>query len=352
MNKILRLGVIGANPARGWARDAHFPALANFSDVKISAVSARTLEIAEDAAAVFGAGLAFDDSIALTTSPEVDIVVVTVKVPEHRAVVLSALAAGKHVYCEWPLGRDLDEAREMAAAARTAGVRFAIGLQALASPAIRKAVELVRSGEIGQLQTLRVFSPTAGWGSAMPTFYAYLNDKRNGATLATIAGGHTLAAVTRLVGNYTELAAQSSTMFPAVRNMDTGKIIERSCADHVRISGRHDSGCSSEIEVIGGQAPGTLFKLELQASKGNISITGDEPGGFQAGKLQLHLNGEPVSTPGSFPVGLGGPPTNVAEVYWQFFSDIRSGGNSAPGIEDALNLTMLLDAIDQAAESN
>ena len=47
-------------------------------------------------------------------SPEVDLVVVTVKVPHHRELVPSALEAGKHVYCEWPLGNGLAEARKLA----------------------------------------------------------------------------------------------------------------------------------------------------------------------------------------------------------------------------------------------
>lgn len=47
-------------------------------------------------------------------SPEVDVVVVTVKVPRHSAIVREAIAAGKHVCCEWPLGNGLDEALELA----------------------------------------------------------------------------------------------------------------------------------------------------------------------------------------------------------------------------------------------
>src|SRR6516164_6889129 len=118
MTKPIRVGIVGANAQRAWAHDAHVPALAALPGFQLAAVSARTQELAEAARAAFGAGRAFGDSLALVRDPDIDLVAVTVKVPEHRAVVLAALAAGKHVYCEWPLGRDLAEAEEMAAAVR------------------------------------------------------------------------------------------------------------------------------------------------------------------------------------------------------------------------------------------
>jgi predicted dehydrogenase len=52
----------------------------------------------------------FPDHEELVMQPDIDVVAVTVKVPHHRELVSAALAAGKAVYCEWPLGRDLHEA--------------------------------------------------------------------------------------------------------------------------------------------------------------------------------------------------------------------------------------------------
>lgn len=58
----------------------------------------------------------------LVAFAEIDIVTVTITVPQHLAVVKAALAAGKHVYCEAPLGNGLAEAEEMAGLARKKGV--------------------------------------------------------------------------------------------------------------------------------------------------------------------------------------------------------------------------------------
>jgi len=59
----------------------------------------------------------------LARHPDVDLVTVTVKVPDHYRPVMAAIDASKHIYCEWPLGRNTGEAREMLDAAERKGVR-------------------------------------------------------------------------------------------------------------------------------------------------------------------------------------------------------------------------------------
>src|SRR6266851_2685269 len=74
-------------------------------------------ETAREAASKFGAAHAFTDARRLAEHPDVDLVVITVKVPFHLELAQAALAAGKHVYCEWPLARSTAEAQMLAASA-------------------------------------------------------------------------------------------------------------------------------------------------------------------------------------------------------------------------------------------
>lgn len=348
MSAPLRLGIAGANPERGWFRDAHFPALQCLPGLTVQAVSARSLEIADAAAAAFGATRAFDDSLALARDPAVDIVAVTVKVPEHRAIVLEALAAGKHVYCEWPLGRDLAEAEAMAETAKRAGVHVAIGLQGANSPAVRHAAKLVHSGAIGRPLSLRVVSSTAGWGTAAPPNYVYLQDKRNGATLATIAGGHTLAMVEAVVGAFETVSALNSILQDSVTIIGSGETVARTCADHMLIMGRHDSGCVSSVEIVGGAAIPLLF--ELRGSKGTLEINGHHPGGYQCGHLTVTTDPPGPPQPELAVTGLEGNPLNVAQLWAAFEQDIRTGTRTVPDFAAALRLSHLLEAIDRAAD--
>ena len=344
----LRVGLVGANPERGWARDAHLPALRALDGFIIQAVSARTQNIADAAKTSFGAVSAFADSLALARDPDVDIVSVCVKVPEHRAVVLAALAAGKHVYCEWPLGRDTAEAEEMAAAAKAAGVHVAIGLQGANAIGVRQAGKLVQGGAIGDPQSLNMISPTAGWGRVMPEVYAYLQDRSNGATLLSIAGGHSLAAIEMVIGAYTEITAIGSALCPLVEISGTGKTIERTGFDHVVIVGRHASGCVSTLEVVGGTSSVPL-SFALRGSTGTLTLSGGHAGGFQVGPLTVTT--EPPSAPQAAPIAVGpeGPALNLSAMYARLGDDIRSGTWTVPDFASAVHFHRLLDAIDTSA---
>src|SRR5438105_793346 len=120
--KKIRVGIIGANPDRGWAAQGHIPALKSLADdFEITALSTSRRESADAAAKLFGVPLAFDNHQDLVNSANVDVVAVTVKVPHHFELVSAALNAGKAVYCEWPLGNGLKEAEALAALAKKKG---------------------------------------------------------------------------------------------------------------------------------------------------------------------------------------------------------------------------------------
>jgi predicted dehydrogenase len=344
----LRLAIAGANAERGWARDAHIPALKAIAGIAIHAVSARTQGIADTAAATFGATKAYGDTLAMVRDAEVDVVAVLVKVPEHRTIVLAALEAGKHVYCEWPLGRNFAEAQEMAAAAAASGQHVAIGLQGANAVAVRHAAKLVRDGAIGRLLNLRVVSSTAGWATIAPPHYAYLQDRSNGATLATIAGGHTLAAVEKVVGRYGDVAARCSILNDTVEIAGTGERVERTCADHMLITGKHASGCVSTVEIVGGQP--IPLRFELRGTEGTLEITGHHPGGFQCGALRVHCSSSDQSQPESSVQGLNDAAINVGQMWSQFKSDIRTGSRTVPDFATALHLTKVLDAVEASSQ--
>src|SRR5258706_9261788 len=90
----IRVGIIGANPARGWAAQAHIPALKSLpDDFEITALSTTRRESAAAAAKLFGVPNAFDNHQDLVNSPDVDVVVITVKVPYHLELATAALKA-------------------------------------------------------------------------------------------------------------------------------------------------------------------------------------------------------------------------------------------------------------------
>src|SRR5438045_8160382 len=149
--KRIRVGIIGANPDRGWAAQAHIPALRSLSDeFEITALSTTRRESADAAGKLFGVPAAFDNHQELVGSPAVDVVAVTVKVPYHLELATAALEAGKALYCEWPLGNGLKEAEILAALAKKQGVLAVVGLQARSAPSVAYAHDLIQQGYDGE----------------------------------------------------------------------------------------------------------------------------------------------------------------------------------------------------------
>ncbi len=94
MTRRIRVGIIGANPDRGWAAQAHIPALKSLpNDFEITALSTTRRESADAAAKRFGVPLVFDNHYDLVNSAEVDLVAITVKVPHHLELATAALNA-------------------------------------------------------------------------------------------------------------------------------------------------------------------------------------------------------------------------------------------------------------------
>src|SRR5881227_1334296 len=147
----IRLGLIGASVKGTWSARSHLPALQASAEVELTAVCTTRADSAEAARRAWGARLAFDDWRKLVASPEIDAVAVVVRVPSHYPPVKAALEAGKHVYCEWPLGRTTAEAVELAALANSRGLVTAVGLQARVNPALMHLKELVAGGYVGEM---------------------------------------------------------------------------------------------------------------------------------------------------------------------------------------------------------
>src|SRR2546421_1935087 len=204
----LGVGIIGVSPVRGWAATAHIPALRALPNYEIRAISAHSAGSAQAAGEAFGVSAAFSDHEQLVTQPDIDVVAVTVKVPHHRELVAAALVAGKAVYCEWPLGRDLDDARAMAALAAEQRVRTVVGLQGRQAPAIEFVQQLLRDGYVGEvLSTTMLGVSIAGDILVQPN--AYMLDKTNGANLLTVPFGHSLDILSFVLGEFADLSAVS-----------------------------------------------------------------------------------------------------------------------------------------------
>src|SRR5881296_2341847 len=354
--KRIRVGIIGANPDRGWAAQAHIPALKSLSDdFEITALSTSRRESADAASKVFGVAAAFDNYQELVNSPAVDVVAVTVKVPYHLELATAALDAGKAVYCEWPLGNGLNEAERLAALAKKNGVLAVAGLQARSAPAVAYVRDLIEQGYVGEVLSTTLVGSGMGWGPTVEPFNAYLNDRKNGATMLSIAVGHTADALCHCLGEVRELSATMAMRRQTFTIAETGESKPMKADDQVAVSGLLEGGAAFSIHYRGGISRGTNLLWEINGTEGDLQLTA---AGGQAQIFELTVRGgrgaqsslENLPAPEQYRWSPPqGPGTNVAQAYAHFARDYREGTHLCPTFDDAVTRHRMLNAIETAA---
>jgi predicted dehydrogenase len=142
-----------------WAAGSHLPYLQQQSRYKITALQNSSKASAEAAAKQYSLnGVAtHDNPTSIAKDSNVDIVAVSVNVPQHYDLIRPALEANKDVFSEWPLARNVAEAEELTQLAKEKGVRTMVGLQARQNPAILKVKEIVASGKLGKILGTTMF---------------------------------------------------------------------------------------------------------------------------------------------------------------------------------------------------
>jgi predicted dehydrogenase len=354
----IRVGIIGANPDRGWAAQAHIPALRSLSDdFEITALSTTRRESAEAARKLFGVPAAFDNHLELVASPAVDVVAVTVKVPYHLELATAALEAGKAVYCEWPLGNGLEEAETLAALAEKHGALAVAGLQARSAPAVAYVRDLMEQSYVGEVLSTTLVGSGMGWGPTVEAFNTYLNDKKNGATMLSIAVGHTADALCYCLGEVRELSATMAMRRKTFTTAGTGESKPMNAEDQVGVTGLLEGGGAFSIHYRGGVSRGTNLLWEINGTEGDLQLTAT---GGQAQIWELEVRGgrgaqsslELLPVPEQYrwaPPQAIGPSTNVAQAYAQFARDYREGTRLCPTFEDAVTRHRMLSAVETAA---
>jgi predicted dehydrogenase len=355
----IRVGIVGASAGRGFASIAHIPALKALPDFEIVAVCTTRQESADAAARHYGTRLSFADPVELAAHPDVDLVTVCVKAPDHYIPVMAAIEADKHVYCEWPLGRDTGEAIRLHAAAERAGIRHVIGLQGRVSPSINYVKDLIADGYIGRVLSGTMFVNAGNWGATLDG--AYQADRTNGANLMTITGGHNLDALCYCLGEFRQLAAFVVSQRDQIKLQSTGEMIPKTSPDQLVVNGIVGDGAVVSFQVRGGMTRGLEFLFEIHGETGDLvleattrastqrqelSVRGARGAGTPLAEMPIPAKYRlvPDTTPRESPY-------NVAQLYAAFGTAIREGRSATPGFDMAVVRHRMLDMITRAAET-
>jgi predicted dehydrogenase len=353
----LRLGLIGASVGGTWSARSHLPALRASSDVELTAVCTTKAGSAEAARQEYGARLAFDDYRKMVASPDIDAVAVVVRVPSHYAPARAALEAGKHVYCEWPLGRTTAEAVELATLASDSGLVTAVGLQARVSPAMIHMRQLVEDGFVGEVMAVHVSLLREGILSR-PSHRTWQRDAELGANTLTIANGHTVDAMRFVAGDFARLSALVATRARQWLDSDTGQPVEVTSPDNILISGELAGGAVGSVHIGAIPFAGSGYRMEVYGREGTlVAAAADSPQmsdvTIRGARTSNTL--EPMPAPEDLTVVAPGTPPdeafNVGQMYVAFARAIEHGPACHPTFETAVEMHRLIDAISEASRS-
>ncbi|MDQ2832404.1 MAG: Gfo/Idh/MocA family oxidoreductase [Acidobacteriota bacterium] len=349
-----RVGLVGVG---NWAQYGHIPALRLLPEYEITAVSSRSLSKAQDIASRFAIPHAFGEMQQLVSHAEVDLVAVLSPAPEHASVVKAAILAGKDVFCEWPLTTSSKDSEELLLLAERSGVRHLVGLQRTVGASSLHLRDLISSGYVGRLRSVRMHVSMAGFGPLRSTSLEWTLPAKNFSHVLSIYGGHFMDMLFHAVGKPARLTALVKTQFPEL-TLEAGLSFRNETPDGVMVMGVLQDGAIFQIQLEGGKLNQTGLQIDITGTDGDLQvlneksfvtkhedvIKGAQGGGSGWTELAIpdrfHL-----IPPSSLDVSV----QDLAQLYASFARDRRDGTKTSRDFSDALAMHRLIDDIQQAS---
>ncbi len=268
----LRVGVIGADRhERGFGARAHIPAVLAAPDVELTAVCTTREEMARLAAERYGAERYYAGAEALLADDDIDLITIAVTVRSHLPLAWEALATGKMVYCEWPLGLNVAEAETLARRARGSGLLTAVGTQGRHAPGIRYLRQLLDEGYVGRPLFFRMSHLLPRFPVRSDHWWSALESEHSGAL--GVACGHATDTLEAVLGPIVSLSGYADTLWPDDRYADSDEPFRWSAMDTVSYQAMMASGVTGSAHVSNVSSEQQGFRLEIYGDAGQLTAT-------------------------------------------------------------------------------
>ena len=178
----------------------------------------------------------------------------------HAEPTIAAAEAGKHVFCEKPLGRTADESYEIWQRVQAAGVKHMTAFNYRFVPAVRLARQMIEAGELGEIHHFRG-RYLQEWGTTTDDAWRFHADAAGSGALGDL-GAHVIDLARYLVGEITAVSAEIRTFFPG-REVD----------DSFEAVASFANGAVGTIEATRFAAGRkNAFSWEINGSKGSLGF--------------------------------------------------------------------------------
>lgn len=334
----------------------------------LSHVCTSRAESARAGAAAIGAAHAVTDYREVTENPDIDIVHICTPNHLHKEALLSAMAHGKHIYCDKPLTATLAEAEEVAAAMPSYRGTAQMTLQNRFFPATMRAKQLIDEGFLGKVLEFRCAYLHAGSVDPDAPLKWKLSAGSGGGVIADL-GSHVLDLMHFLLGDYRSLLACTSIAYPERPAADgSGRKVPVDAEDCLMLLARMANGALGHIEaskIATGSEDEVRF--EIHGSKGALRFNGMDPH-----HLDVWAQAAPSSPLGGvrgwikvdcgqrYPAPANGFPTPKAAIGWMrghmaclanFLFDIAAGRPGNPGLAQGIHVQCLVESCKTSART-
>ncbi len=333
-----------------------FPDAAAYPDIRV--VADLRLEDAQAFARRFDIPEWTDNWRTLLGRSDVELVDVCTPPALHLEIATEAAAAGKHVYCEKPVGRDLAETTAIWEAVRKAEVASFVGFNYRMAPAVILAHELISGGRIGQVRQVKVSFRTLFGGSLQaPWSWRFSREQAGCGALADL-GSHVFDLALHLAGPIARVCGTTTITVPerpdparpgATRRVDNDDAFTAlaefaSGATGIFDGNRVAIGSASELtfDIV---ASGGAVRWDMRRMNELQVCFADTPAAEQ-GFTTIQTG--PANPPyGRFipsSLGLGYADTKVIEAH-RVVDALARGEVISPSIGDVVAVARLIDAV-------
>lgn len=363
---IALIGYGAMGRAHGMAyRDIGFHYGLRSDAIQIVGVATTRMESAQKAADELGCQIATTDWQSLLARPDVQVIDICTPHDAHEAQVIAAAQAGKHIYCEKPLARNMDEAQRMAAVVRSAGVKLGLTFNFRFFPCVMQAKQLINEGFLGRIFHFHGRYFRASYIDPNRPMAWRLRKAQAGGGVLIDSGAHMLDFAQWLLSEtpITEVRATLDTPHP-IRPITKGST-EREAVDVedlAFVQARLSTGTIGTLEA-SRMATGATNDVwfEVRGEHGALRFTLEEPNwlyvydlrnadktrGFTRVETVARYEGA-LAPDWTQPVGISRTHT---ECQYQFLRAIWEDRAPSPGLDDGLRVQALVAAAYRSAAS-
>ncbi len=332
-------------------------------------------EIARDR---YGFDEASSDWRAVVARPDIDVIDICTPNNVHAEIAIAAAEAGKHIICEKPLARKVEEARAMAAAVKKAGVIHMVAFNYRRTPAVALAKKYIEEGRIGKILNFRG-TYLQDWSADPdgPLSWRFQKKIAGSGTVGDIAT-HVVDLAHYLVGPIETVNAITTT-YNKTRPLQQGGVdnlgasekasgdVERGevdVDDEVISMLRFENGAIGSLEATrNAYGRNNFITLEIHGTKGSIHFNYE-----RRDELQVMFADDPADSRGFrtvytgpahpyghglWPIpglGIGYSETKIVECF-DFFTAIKTGKQPSPNFDDGLLTELVADALIRSGET-